>query len=197
MSEPKIHVLYENPPWVEPLAEALAQLGAPFELMDIGAGMVDLEGVPPAGIYYSRMSASAHTRGNRYAAEFTACLLHWLEAHGRPVINGSRALGLELSKAAQHVALEAHGIRTPRTIVASGHEQILAAAANFSGPFITKHNRGGKGLGVYRHESLAALETFLDAGRYEEPVDGITLVQDYIASADGHITRCEFARDDA
>jgi len=192
MSESRIHVLYENPAWVSPLAEALTALGAPFELMDVGAGMVDLAGLPPAGIYYSRMSASAHTRGNRYAAEFTASLLHWLESHNRLIVNGTPALRLELSKVAQYVALEAHGIRTPRTVVATGPEQILAAAANFDGAFITKPNRGGKGLGVYRHDSLTALEAFIEAGRHEEPVDGVTLVQEYVASPDGHITRCEF-----
>ena len=192
MSEPRIHVLYENPAWVTTLAEALTGLGAPFELMDVSGGMVDLSRLPPAGIYYSRMSASAHTRGHRYAAEFTACLLHWLESHDRLVVNGMPALRLELSKVAQYTALEAHGIRTPKTVVATGPGQVLAAAANFDGAFMTKHNRGGKGLGVYRHESLSTLEAFLDDEQYEEPVDGITLVQEYVASPDGHITRCEF-----
>jgi hypothetical protein len=48
------------------------------------------------------MIASSHTRGHRFAPEATAVLLAHLERHGRRVVNGSRALQLEVSKAAQY-----------------------------------------------------------------------------------------------
>ena len=44
------------------------------------------------------MSASSHTRGHRYAAELTAAVLAWLKRHDRRVVDGSRALDLEISK---------------------------------------------------------------------------------------------------
>ena len=102
--DPKIYVLHENESWTEPLARALSRLDAPFELMHLDEGVLNLAEAPPPGVFYSRMSASSHTRGHRYAAEYTACVLRWLEAHGRLVLNGSHALALEVSKAAQYAA---------------------------------------------------------------------------------------------
>lgn len=192
MFEPRVHVLYENPSWELALTEALSDLGVSFRLIDLDAGMVNFWGLPPGGIYYRRMSSSTHTREHRYAAELTACFLQGLESHNRLVANGRPALRMELSTMAQYVAFEAHELRTPRTIVPKGHEQVLAPPANFNGTFITKHNRACQGLGVYRHESLTILEAFLYGGHYEEPIDGVTLVQEYVTSHDDHITRCEF-----
>ena len=60
---------------------------------------------PPAGIFYNRMSASSHTRDHRYAPELTGAVLAWLKRHGRIVVNGERALQLEVSKVAQYEAL--------------------------------------------------------------------------------------------
>jgi len=73
-------------------------------------------------------------------------VLAWLERHGRRVINGSRALDLEISKARQYAALEAIGIRTPDTVLVAGKELLVEAARErFAGaPFILKPNRGGK-----------------------------------------------------
>ena len=75
---------------------------------------VDLESVPPEGIFYNRMSASSHTRDHRYAVEMTGTVLAWLESHGRKVINGRRALQLEIRKSEQYLALKKNGIKTPK-----------------------------------------------------------------------------------
>ena len=55
------------------------------------------------------MSASSHTRGHRYAPEYTATVLDWLEYHNRRVINNSRSLNLELSKSLQYKELQRRG----------------------------------------------------------------------------------------
>src|ERR1700758_3849798 len=144
----KIYVIHENDAWVEPLRDAFAELDLPYEEWFLSEGKLDLAETPPQGVFYNRMSASSHTRGHRYAPELTACVLAWLERDRRRVINDSRALRLEISKVAQYAALEAHGIRTPRTIAAVGREAILEGATRIGAPFITKHNRAGKGLGV-------------------------------------------------
>src|SRR5690625_6991907 len=95
------------------------------------------------------MSASAHTRGNRYAPELANGVLAWLEHHGRTVINGTRALQLEVSKVLQDLELEKHGNKKPKTIAEVGKDNILTQAKKFEErKFITKHNRPGKGLGV-------------------------------------------------
>ena len=96
-------------------------------------GVFDLSGPPPAGVFYNRMSASSHTRGHRYAAELTAAVLAWLEGHGRKVVNGGRALDLEISKARQHAALAAAGIRTPETVLVAGADLLVAAAQSHFG----------------------------------------------------------------
>ncbi|TVT27288.1 alpha-L-glutamate ligase [Salinicoccus cyprini] len=189
----KIYVLHENPEWTEHLFRRLDELGLPYEDWQLSQGTVDLTATPPEGIFYNRMSASSHTRGNRYAPELSNAVLAWLEHHGRTVINGSRALQLEVSKVLQYLELEEHGVKTPKTVAAVGKDQILEAARQFEGQsFITKHNRAGKGLGVQLFDSIEVLERYVESDAFEAPVDGVTLLQDYIKSPESFITRCEF-----
>ena len=189
---PKIYVIHENDTWVEPLRTAFDELRLSFEEWFLSDGLLDLSATPPEGVFYNRMSASSHTRGHRYAAEYTAGVLAWLESHGRRVVNDSRALQLEISKIAQYAALARHGIRTPRTFAAVGRAHLIAAARQMIGPFITKHNRAGKGLGVHLFQDAAALEKHLGSPAFEDSVDGITLIQEYIQAPAPFITRVEF-----
>ena len=188
----KIFVIHENDTWVEPLRAAFDELHLPFEEWFLSDGVLDFSALPPAGVFYNRMSASSHTRGHRYAPELTSGVLAWLEAHGRRVINNSRALQLEVNKLAQYGALAMHGIRTPRTVAAVGRDHIVRAARAFNGPFITKHNRAGKGLGVRLFQDVSALETYVRSDMFEDSVDGVSLVQEYIRSPQQVITRVEF-----
>lgn len=189
-----IHVIHENSVWVEPLAEAFAAQGLPWADWHMAAGEFDLSAPPPEGIFYNRMSASSHTRGHRYSAEYTAAVLAWLHRYGRKVVNGAPALDLEISKARQYAALDAAGIRTPRTIAVLGKERLPDAARRHfgDGPFILKPNRGGKGLGVQLFQTVAALEAYLESAACEAPVDGIHLLQQYLRSPSSHIVRAEF-----
>src|SRR3954462_3350120 len=176
----RVYVIHENGTWVEPLRAAFAELGTPFDEWFLDRGVLDLRAPPPEGVFYNRMSASSHTRDHRYAAEYTGAVLAWLERHGRTVVNDSRALRLEISKVAQYEALAASGIPTPDTLAVVGRENIVGAADKLGYPLILKHNRGGKGLGVRLFLSRAALEEHLASPEFEEPVDGITLVQPYV-----------------
>jgi len=188
----RIYVIHENDAWVEPLRAAFAELGLPFTEWFTAEGRLDLASVPPQGIFYNRMSASSHTRGHRYAAELTGGLLAWLESHGRRVVNDGRALALEISKMAQYAALAREGIRVPHTIAAVGRDAIVDAARTMRGRFITKHNRAGKGLGVRLFEGVDALERYVDGAAFEDSVDGVTLIQQYVAAPEPYITRVEF-----
>lgn len=189
---PKIYVIHENDAWVEPLRAAFAWLDLPYEEWFLSDGRLDLSEIPPQGVFYNRMSASSHTRGHRYAPELTGCVLAWLERHSRRVVNDSRALRLEISKVAQYAALAAHGIRTPHTIAAVGRDSIIAAAKRIDAPFITKHNRAGKGLGVKLFQSVDALRAHVESDEFEDSVDGVTLIQQYIRAPEPFITRVEF-----
>ena len=188
----KIYVIHENDVWVEPLRAAFEELDLPYHEWFLSEGKLDLAETPPHGVFYNRMSASSHTRGHRYAPEFTACVLAWLERHGRRVINDTRALRLEISKVAQYAALEAYGIRTPRTVAAVGREAIVAAAKSVDAPFITKHNRAGKGLGVKLFHGVDELRAHVDSAAFEDSVDGVTLIQQYVRAPEPFITRVEF-----
>src|SRR5437588_6507920 len=161
---PHIHVIHENAAWLEPLAAALDRQALPWRDLFFDRGVFDLSRPPPEGVFYNRMSASSHTRDHRFAAELTVAVLAWLERHGRRVVNASRALDLEISKARQYAALEAAGIRTPDTVIVAGKELLVPAARPRFGeaPFIVKPNRGGKGLGVRLFHSPGPLADPLD-----------------------------------
>lgn len=189
----KVYILHENDEWTIHLTKRLDELNVPYEVWHLDEGIVDLTEKPPEGVFYSRMSASSHTRGHRYAPELTESVLAWLERHGRKVFNGSKALRLEVSKVNQYMALDACGIKTPKTIAAVGRNQIVEAAEKLGEPsFITKHNRAGKGLGVQLFHSIEALQQYVDSDEFELPIDGITLIQQYIQAPEPYITRCEF-----
>ena len=187
----KVHVLHENPDWYAPLGAALDAAGVPHEQWLLADGVLDLDGTPPAGVFWSRVSASSHTRGHPHAKEHARAVLDWLESHGRRVLNGRRALELEVSKAAQLTVLRAAGFDVPRTLAVAGTAGLTAAAGRLPAPFISKHNQGGKGLGVRLFSSHAEFAAHLRSPDYQPPVDGITLLQEYLRAAGGFITRME------
>ncbi|WP_154795973.1 ATP-grasp domain-containing protein [Occultella kanbiaonis] len=191
MTEPVVHVIHENPDWFAPFAAAFEADGVPYREWLLTGGALDLGEVPPPGVYWSRFSASAHTRDHGHSKEHTRAVLAWAEAAGRRVVNGRGVLEFEVSKVVQLASLRAAGIDTPLTRVVIGTDNLLAAATGFPTPFVTKHNQGGKGLGVRRYDAVADLAADLASGVYEEPVDGVTLLQEYVAPADGSITRVE------
>lgn len=189
----KIYIIHENSEWTVHLTKRLEELGLPYEEWHLDEGLLDLSEQPPEGVFYNRMSASSHTRGHRYAPELADSVLSWLERHNCKVFNGTSAINLELSKVKQYNALEKAGIQTPKTIAAVGKEQIIRAAKKIGiESFITKHNRAGKGLGVQLFHSVEALKQYVTSPTFDEPIDGITLIQEYIKSPDQTITRCEF-----
>ncbi|MEM7501608.1 MAG: alpha-L-glutamate ligase [Pseudomonadota bacterium] len=188
----KIYLIHENAEWTRPLVDALDARRLPYEDWFLDEGALDLAAPPPEGVFYNRMSASSHTRGHRFAPEYTASVLAWLEGHGRRVLNPSTALRLEVSKVAQYATLEAHGVRTPRTLAVVGTSGLVEAADALDAPFITKHNRAGKGLGVRLFQSVEELAEYADSPAFEAPIDGVTLLQEYIQAPEPFITRCEF-----
>jgi hypothetical protein len=187
----KVHVLHENPDWYAPIGAALDAAGLPHQQWLLGDGVLDLNDEPPAGVFWSRMSASSHTRGHPHAKDQARAVLRWLESRGRRVVNGRRALELEVSKAAQLTALRAAGFDVPRTLVVAGVADLPAAARKLPVPFIAKHNQGGKGTGVRLFGSHDEFDAYAGSAGYLPPVDGITLLQEYLRAAQPRITRVE------
>lgn len=193
-ANPVVHILHENEEWLPPLRAALEAASVPYREWDLSTGSIDLDAEPEPGVYWSRLSASSHTRGHAHAKEYARAVLRWLEAAGRRVVNGSRVLELEVSKVNQYTALRAAGFEVPRTLAVFGTEQLSERARQLPLPFITKHNQGGKGLGVRRFDSYEEFDASVPgrAAGEDVPADGITLLQELVATAEPFITRAEF-----
>ncbi len=186
----RIHVIHENPEWLPPFARALDAEGLPWEEWHLDGGTLHLDEQPPEGVFWSRMSASSHTRGHLRAKDHTRSVLSWLESYGRRVVNGRRVVELEMSKVDQLTALRAAGFDVPRTVAVIGDAGPASAAARgLPLPFITKDNQGGKGLGVRRFDSYAAFDDYLASDEFVPPVDHTLLLQEYVEPAEPYITR--------
>ncbi|HEY3955802.1 MAG TPA: hypothetical protein VGM53_20720 [Streptosporangiaceae bacterium] len=186
-----VHVIHENPEWYAPLAAAFDAAGVPHRKWLLGTGVLDLDAEPPAGVFWSRMSASSHSRGHPFAKDQTRGVLTWLECHGRRVVNGRRVLDLEMSKVEQLALLRAAGFDVPRTLAVAGPDDLAEAARRLPVPFIGKHNQGGKGVSVRLFGSHEEFTAYLSGPDYLPPVDGITLLQEYLRPAQPRITRVE------
>lgn len=186
-----VYSLHENPDWFPPFAHAFKSANLDHEEWLLTTGSIDLDAEPPHGIFWNRLSASSHTRDHTFSKEYTRAVLDWLDAHGRRVVNGRPVVEMEVSKVRQLTALKAFGIGVPRTVAVVGRDGLLSAAETLDTPFITKHNQGGKGLGVRRFDSLDGFKGYATSSEFEEPVDGITLLQEYVQPRDGFITRVE------
>jgi len=190
-----VHILHENPEWIEPYRAAFLLMGLETREIFMNGGAFDLDSIPSDGIYWSRVSASALSRGHELAAATAAAIFDFLGLHGRRVINGAGALRLEMSKVSQHASLAAAGIATPRTIAVVGSDRLEAAVidAQFAcKPFVLKPNRGGKGLGVRLLQDLDDLRSSISRVADEPSADNVWLIQEYCPSPDQTITRLEF-----
>lgn len=190
--EPRVYVIHENPEWFPPLRAAFEAERVPVEELLLTEGSIDLTSTPAPGIYWSRMSASAHTRGNEFSKEYTRAVLSWLEASGQRVVNGREVIDLEVSKVQQHLSLQALGFDVPRTSAVFGTKDLQAVASTFPVPFISKHNQGGKGLGVRRWDSQEEFAAWASGDDFEASPDGITLIQELLQAAEPFNTRAEF-----
>ena len=187
-----IIVIHENKEWMPPFEEAFNALHLEHEFWYIPEMNLNLQDVPTEAVYYNRMSASSHTRDHRYEPELALGILEWLERHSRIVVNGSRALDLEISKIRQYQELEKYKILTPKTYACVRINEIVNGADQIGFPLISKHNRAGKGLGVYKFDNKIALKEFISSQSFESSPDGINLLQQYIHAPSNTIIRMEF-----
>ena len=190
--EQGIYILHENEEWLPPFHEAFARAGLNFGEIDLSKGAINLDKEPPKGVFWSRMSASSHTRGHAFAKDYARAIFAWLARYNRRIVNPLSVLELEVSKVAQYLALNSAGFRTPKTLAAFGKADLRELARTLQTPFIIKHNQGGKGLGVRLFESFAEFEKCLNSSEFEQSADGIYLAQEYVKSKAPFITRIEF-----
>ncbi|GGF21918.1 ATP-grasp domain-containing protein [Subtercola lobariae] len=185
-------IVHENSEWLPPLLAAFEAEDVPVSEIVLSGGSIDLGSAPEPGIYWSRLSASSHTRDHADAKEYARAVFSWLQSNGARVVNGRQVVEVEVSKVQQHQSLVQAGFDVPRTSAVFGRAELKGVARTFDTPFITKHNQGGKGLGVRRFDTHEAFETYVDSAEFEASPDGITLIQEYLVAAEPFVTRVEF-----
>ncbi len=187
-----IAIFHEHPDWFRPLFAELERRGIPYERLDAAAHRYDpSETSVPWSLVFNRASPSAYLRDARQTTFHTLHWLRHLERLGVPVVNGSRAYGLELSKATQLDLLTELGVPFPRSRVINHPSQAVAAARGLRYPVLVKANVGGSGAGIVGFDSEAELAAAADAGLLDLGVDGTALVQEQAPLRDGRITRVE------
>jgi len=187
-----IIVIHENNEWIPPFEDAFKKLNLNYDFWYLPEMDLSLGDNPPDAIFYNRMSASSHSRDHRYEPELALGILEWLEKHQRTVVNGSRALDLEISKIRQYQELEKFGIATPPTYATINKDRMLDGANKIGYPLISKHNRAGKGLGVFKFLNMRALKNYINSNEFQASPDGINLIQKYISAPTNTIIRLEF-----
>ncbi|MEO7996557.1 MAG: hypothetical protein ABI852_03885 [Gemmatimonadaceae bacterium] len=187
-----IAIFHEHTEWFKPLFAEFERRGIPYVRVNAASHVYDpSDRTVRYSLVVNRASPSAYMRGNGGATFHT---LHWLkhiEALGIPVVNGSCAYGVEISKSHQLELLEQLGIAYPRSRVINDPALALQAAEGLRYPVLVKANIGGSGAGIVRYESPAAIQTAIDAGTIPMGLDGVSLVQESAPLRDGHITRVE------
>ncbi len=189
---PDLAVFYEHPQWFEPLFRELDRRGvdwAPIHIQDHSFDPADPH--LPAPVILSRLAMSSFLRQDEHALFYSvAALGHW-EGLGARVINGTRALAYDLSKARQLSLFRQLGLAIPETRVAHRREDVPRLAAEIGYPLLVKGNVGGSGAGIIRYDSPDELKPAVADGLTPVGVDGVALVQEYVPARNTRVIRCE------
>lgn len=186
-----IGVYYEHPHWFTPFFAELDARGTPYRRLHAEHHGFDPGRRPEYDLVFNRMSPSAWTRGHAQSLFYTQHFLAHLERHGVRVINGSRAYQAETSKALQLSVLRQLGLPYPATHVINDSADAPAAAAELEYPVVVKPNVGGSGAGIVRFDTPEQLAAAVATGGLELGPDHTALVQEFIPSEEGRITRVE------
>lgn len=136
------------------ILQALEKRGAEFERVDDGSLVLALErgSSPPWDLVWNRSLAFGRTLYGTRA----------LEARGVTCVNNSHVVEVCGDKALTTLALEKHGVLTPRTLMAFTPEAALEAAEELGWPVVLKPVVGSWGRLVARLDNRAAAEAVLE-----------------------------------
>ena len=186
-----IGIYYEHPHWFTPLFAELDRRGTPYTRLHAERHTFDPGERPAYDLVFNRMSPSAWLRGHGNAVFYTHHFLAHLERHGVRVVNGTRAFQAETSKALQLSVLRELGLPYPQARVINDPADAAAAAEGLEFPIVVKPNVGGSGAGVQRFDNPAQLGAAAATGSLELGPDRTALVQEFIPTEEGRITRVE------
>lgn len=183
-------VLYEHPEWQKPLFKALEAAGISFVAYDLKSGAFDPAELPLAKLVFNQASPSGYVRGNDRSIPLALSIIQSYEHAGIPVLNGSKALQLELSKASQVSLLKSLGLDYPRSIAFNHVDAIAGRWSHW--PALLKPEQGGSGARIYQVENLEEVQTILSDPLIWQP-DRLFLLQEILDyDRDFGIVRLEF-----
>ena len=193
MAQQPIGIYYEHPDWFKPLFAELDRRGVSYERIEAARHRYDPSTDEDArfGLVFNRMSPSAYLRGRGHNILYTQHYLAHLEQLGVRVVNGVQAFRHETSKALQLSLLKSLGLPFPAARVINHPTEAPAAASGLRFPIVVKANIGGSGAGIVRFDTREDLRRAVDEGRVALGLDETALVQEYVPSRGGHITRVE------
>lgn len=174
-------IIGEDHKRLQPLLEELDRRRVPTTVWNTSRGALVPGVQPPARtIFFCRQSPSAASRGHASAMTYATAIVQWLEHYGSPVINGTRALAVESSKALQMQILAAAGLNTPHTVMCQGLLQLGVEVNKWPMPLIVKPNMGGSGKGVESYangRSAAAAFKYASITQRAAAPDGLWVAQ--------------------
>ncbi len=182
-----IAILYEHPEWFDLLFSELERRRIPFERLHAASLAYDPEAGSFPDLVVNRMSPSAWRRGHGNGIFTVKDYLAHLEERGIPVVNGSCAYSVEISKARQVDLFRRLGVAYPRSRVINHASQALKAALGLTFPVILKPNIGGSGAGIVRFDTPDQIT----AARLDLGIDSTALVQEFLPARDNSIVRVE------
>jgi len=195
MASPDLVVLHEHPEWQKPLFDALTRRGVDFAPLDLKRAAFSSDTLSPRPLYFNQSSPSAYVRGNTRAVPYAAALIRSIETSGGRVINGWRALSLELSKSTQAALLQQLGLRTPKSLPFNDVDALEAecARAGWTWPALIKPEQGGSGARMYLVESIDEVRRLLAQQPDLWLPDNLLLLQEKVPYDAAHgIIRMEF-----
>jgi len=196
MSNPDLVVLFEHPEWQKPLFEVLGRRGVRFEALDLKENAFRHDALSPRPVYFNQASPSAYVRGNTRAVPFAASVIRSIEVAGGRVINGWKALSIELSKSTQAALITKLGLLTPRSIPFNDVEalaRVVESTPAWQWPALIKPEQGGSGARIYQVNSIDEVRRLIADQPGLWAPDHFQLLQEKIPSEpDAGIIRMEF-----
>lgn len=192
MASTPLTILYEHPTWFAPLFAELERQGIGYSAVSIADHRFDpASATAPSPVLFNRVAMSSFLREAEHPIFYAQALFaHW-EGLGARVVNGSRALAVDASKARQLALVARLGLDTPPTRVVHRARDIPAAAAELRFPVLVKADIGGAGAGIERYDTPDELAAAVAEGRTPAGINAVTLVQEYAPRRGGKITRIE------
>jgi hypothetical protein len=185
-------IYHEHPDWFRPLFTELERRGLKYLQLDPRAHCYDpSDREVPFSLLFNRMSPSAYLRGGIQGIFFTLSYLTHLEQLGVPVVNGSKAYTIEISKARQLVLLQSLGLPYPKARVINHPSKVIEASTGLRFPIVVKANVGGSGAGIVKYDNRDALASAASSGQLDFGVDHTALVQEFIPARNRQIIRVE------